>query len=196
MKTVKNILLLVLAGFFCCISSRAETVYVNDFGTQTQFDGLDWYVVTGTPNLVRQGAGTGVMDLDGDGLYEAVKADTTWGASRGVKHIYAPLFKTMGNFTLSGYGSGNWAAQASGARWLLSDDGTNYDYSVSTDNNYSMHYKSISSDTDPEYNNTIETWAATEVHSRSGSVPEDERGQTAAFKFEADISDAKVGDRV
>ena len=200
MKTNKTLLvcmgLVMLAGLFWCASSRAETIYVNDFGTQTQFDGLQWSVIAGTHNPVLQGAETGVMDLDGDTLHEAVKADTAYGASRAVKHIHAPLFKTMGNFTLSGYGSGHWTAQASGATWKLSDDGITYDYSVSTDNNYSLHYKSISSGADSAYNNTIETWAATEVQSLSGSVPSDSRGRTAAFKFEADVFDVQVGDRV
>ena len=78
----------------------AEVLYTNDFGTEAQLDAVNWVTNygAGPAGITRYGTGTGVMDLDGDGLYEMVVQSTDdvgWGGSIGTVVVYAPLFSTM-----------------------------------------------------------------------------------------------------
>ena len=85
----------------------AEVVYSSDFGTQEQFDSLQWENVSGgSLAVVREGTQSGPNppgDLDGDGLYESVAEATGYGRSRGSIHLFAPLYHTMSNITIFGY---------------------------------------------------------------------------------------------
>jgi len=67
--------------------------------------------------------------------------------------------------TLYGYGKGDWSNWATGARWYLSDDGSTYDYNISTDSSNSMKQYNVTSGTDTAYNDVRHLWAK-DAHSQ------------------------------
>lgn len=192
----KYVVLMVVAVLICAATSAYATVlYQNDFGTATQFNGMAWSGIYGSGagalSVEAQGAS---FDQNGDGLSSSVAEATTWGASRGTKVVYAPVFKKIGNFTVSGYGSGDWGNWASGANWGIGG------YSVSTDTNW-LKYHSVSTQTSPgvwdaAYQNLSQITASTAVYSGSGSNSYGNYGRTAAFQVDGEIRNAVVGDNV
>lgn len=186
-----------------CSGSFGDIIYTNDFGTVDQFNAMIWTSLygAGTSQLQREGLGSGPNppgDLDGDSYYQSVvqNAGGSWGVSAGTKCIYAPLFKTMTNITVSGYGAGHWDSYSSGVIWLVGYDGVNWSHSVSTDNNTNWHYKSVNTGSDPNYDGTDKVWVQVQVRSANNSIPSGYWGRTGALKVEADIQEGQIGDRV
>ena len=180
----------------------AEVIYSNDFGTQEQFDSMVWENVTGgSLAVIREGTMSGPNppgDLDGDGLYESLAEATSYGRSRGSVHLYAPLYHTMSSIVVSGYGKGT-SAQGSGAKWMLSADGTDWDttaLSVTTDDSNSWKQYSVAGGSDPNFVSVSDFWAATQIWSVSGTSNASYWGRTAAMQVEADINPGLPGQRV
>lgn len=188
----------IIAGGLLILQSTAwgSVLYTNDFGTDTQYNGMTWSTLSGSGVNSLTNETTTLSDMDGDGLVRQIAEASTAGASRGTKVIYAPAFNKIGNFTVSGWGKGNWSNQYSGAFWKLSDDGISYDYQVTTDNSNALKSYAVSSGLDPAYSNVTRVWAATDIYSGSGSVPPSYYGRSGNFKVEGNVANGIIGDRV
>jgi len=178
----------------------AEVLYQNDFGAATGYadSGLSWVSANGSGvgGLILETGPTPPGDLNGDGLYKAFVMDTGFGGAYGIKTIYAPVFKSLSNISVSGYGQGFSSSWVTGACWGLTLDGATYDYWLGSDNSNTWKQYSISAAGDPAYTGISKFTAATYVYSGSGTYNPGASGRTAAFVVAADTADGKVGDRV
>jgi len=192
---VRNATILVIILWACGSAGAAPTVvYENDFGTAAQYDELDWQIARGSFDLEDPGPDP-PGDLDSDGLYRTVKAATSWSAATGYRFVNAPLFQTLSDITVRGYGRGSRSGHNSGASWTITGGST--EYTVQTDSSNVWKQYSISSGSDPCYTNVNGVMTSTYVDYGSGGAYNDAyTGRTAAFQVEAEVNDGQVGDRV
>ena len=120
---------LVLAVMMASFAD-AEVLYTNDFGTEGQLNSFTWVLDfgQGPAGLHLYGPGTGVMDLDGDGLYEMVVQDSLdggWGGSTGTLTVYAPLYSKITITGVSAYLAGH-PSHGSSATLAMSGNGVDY----------------------------------------------------------------------
>lgn len=196
MKIITLISLIVISLFMSSLSGNAAIIYNNDFGTAEQFKTFSWSTLSGRGVSDLMMEDTSLTDMDGDELVRQVVQATTFGASCGVKAIYAPTYKKLSDCLLSIWGRGSWSAQNSGAVCKLSNDGITWDYTVKTDNSNKMQRISVSSGTGVAYNNLTRVWVAVEVCSGSGSVPSHHYGRLGNLKLEGTMINGAVGDRL
>jgi len=192
-----SVLAVVLAAGGAAQADENDVVlYTNDFGTQAQLDAVSWSTNSGSPNLTLE-AGAAGGDLDGDGLFNAVKQDTVWGSSSGYVTIHAPIYKLLSNIRFTAYARGWTSNHGSGGNIAISYDNSDWQHVSGSDNSGSwIALESAGGNLDPNYNRVTTTYLRGQVFCGSGSVPPTYRGRICYWQVVADVNDAGADDRV
>ena len=190
----------ILAVMLASIAG-GEVIYTNDFGTEAQLNSFAWvgdYGI-GTAGLRLYGPGTGVMDLDGDGLYQMAVQNSTdgWGGSTGTLSVYAPLYSKITITGVSAYLAGH-PSPSHGSSATLAMSGNGVDYQSITDDrtNVIKQYTIVPSPTDPNFIATDKVWLGLTLASPNPGTPEWYWGRAAAVQLEGTIIPGGIGDHV